>query len=67
MFDKLIGSMPAISAGTAVPASQVLLVTPTVAWIAIVSVLAVAAVALWFLRETRAQTPERPSSYREAA
>jgi len=67
MFDKLISWMLGASAATAAPSSGVVLVSPTVAWIAIVSVLAFAAVALWFLREARVEDPQKPTSYRQAA
>ena len=67
MFDRLIGSLFGASAATLAPSSEAVLVSPTVAWIAIVSVLAFAAVALWFLREARRQDPQKPTSYREAA
>lgn len=63
MFGKLVGA----SAATVAPYSEVLLVTPKGAWIAIVSVLAFAAVALWFLSEAPVEDPQKPTSYREAA
>jgi hypothetical protein len=67
MFERLINSMLGASAATVAPSAGAVLVSPTVAWIAIVSVLAFAAVALWFLREARVEDPQKPTSYREAA
>jgi len=52
---------------TAVPASEVLLVTPITAWSAILGVLAFAFVVLWALRDDSSARPDEPTSYREAA
>jgi hypothetical protein len=66
MFGKLaIEALGASSTG--VPASEVLLVTPTTAWCVILGVLAIAAVALWFLRDDSSASSDEPTSYREAA
>ena len=66
MFGKLaIETVGASSAG--VPAAEVLLVTPTTAWCAILGVLAIAVVVLWFLRDDSSASSDEPTSYREAA
>jgi membrane protein implicated in regulation of membrane protease activity len=68
MFGKLTFWMLGASAVGEASVSDVLLVSPTVAWAAIVSVLALAAVALWFVRdEPDKQSPNEPTFYREAA
>ena len=66
----MLGKLAVLSAAAAGEPSgpDVLLVSPTAAWAAIVGVLAFAAVALWFLRdEPDKQGPNEPTFYREAA
>ena len=66
MFGNLvIEVLGASSAGA--PATEVLLVTPTIGWCAILGVLAIAFVVLWFLRDDSSAAPNEPTSYREAA
>ena len=68
MFANLAVSMLGAYAAGEAPGSDVLPVSPTAAWVAIVAVLAFAAVALWFLRdEPDKHNPDEPTSYREAA
>jgi membrane protein implicated in regulation of membrane protease activity len=68
MFANLAVSMLGAYAAGEAPASDVLLVSPTAAWVAIVTVLTFAAVALWFLRdEPDKRNPNEPTSYRDAA
>jgi hypothetical protein len=66
MFGKLAIGVLGVSS-TGVPASEVLLVTPFTGWCAILGVLGIAAVVLWFLRDDSPASTNEPTSYREAA
>lgn len=69
MFNQIVTSTLDAASATPAPASALLPVSPVAAWALILGVLAVAALALWLLRDipTDLQKPDQPPSYREAA